>query len=556
MDVLKDKTILLTGGTGSFGSKFTEIALEKHNPAAIRIFSRGEKLQYDMERRFNDERLRFLIGDVRDKERLHRAMQGVDIVVHAAALKHVTACEYNPIEAVRTNINGAANIIDIATDGKIEKVMAISTDKAVHPVNLYGATKMTAEKLFIQGNSYTGSNPPMFSCVRYGNVIGSRGSVIPLFKKQKESGTLTLTSKEMTRFWITLDAGIEFVINCIGKMKGGEIFIPRIPSMKLIDIADAIAPKAKKKVIGIRPGEKLHEVLLTEDEARHSRAFKNYFVIEPEHPFWDETIDSAGSLPEGFRYESNTNENWLSKEDIINILREPNVMAVVQARTGSTRLPGKIMKKVNGITILEYVIKRLKLCKKLDKIIIATTDKKKDDIIEKFAIDNNIDYYRGSENDVLDRYMQTAKRYEIGNIVRITSDCPLIDPEIVDHIVEQHLKSKADFTSNVIRRTYPKGLDVEVIKYSALSKAHKEATKKYDREHVMPYIWGNPNKFKLLNIQAPPNLTRPDIRITLDTQEDFNIIEKVLKHFKELNFKTEEVIKYIVENNISGREGG
>jgi len=322
MDILKDKVILLTGGTGSFGNKFTEIVLKEHNPKTIRIFSRGEKLQLDMMSKFNDKRLRFFIGDVRDKERLKRAMTGVDIVVHAAALKQVPACEYNPIEAVRTNIDGGANVIDAAIDNGVDRVMAISTDKAVHPVNLYGATKMTAEKLFIQGNSYAGKTKTKFACVRYGNVIGSRGSVIPLFLKQKKEGIITITHKDMTRFWIRLEEGVKFVINCIDKMKGGEIFIPKIPSMKIIDLADSIAPEAGKKIIGIRPGEKLHEILLTEDEARHSREFEYGYVIEPEHPFWDINNLKDKKLPKGFRYTSDTNKNWLTKDEIIKIIQE------------------------------------------------------------------------------------------------------------------------------------------------------------------------------------------------------------------------------------------
>lgn len=248
--IFKNKVILLTGGTGSFGNKFTEIVLKEHNPKVIRIFSRGEKKQLDMKNKFNDDRLRFFIGDVRDAGRLHRAMADADIVVHAAALKQVPACEYNPIEAVRTNVDGAINVIDTAIDNRVDRVMAISTDKAVHPVNLYGATKMTAEKLFIQGNSYSGDIGTKFSCVRYGNVIGSRGSVIPLFLEQKKKGVITITDETMTRFWITPEQGVKFVIDCISRMKGGEIFIPKISSMKIMDLAEAIAPDAKKRLLG------------------------------------------------------------------------------------------------------------------------------------------------------------------------------------------------------------------------------------------------------------------------------------------------------------------
>ncbi len=323
MDVFKNKIILLTGGTGSFGYEFTRVVLKEYNPEVIRIFSRGEKKQLDMANKFKNEKLRYFIGDVRDKDRLHRAMTDADIVVHAAALKQVPACEYNPIEAVRTNVDGAINVIDTAIDNEVELVMSISTDKAVHPVNLYGATKMTAEKLFIQGNSYTGKVDTKFSCVRYGNVIGSRGSVIPLFMEQKKSGTITITDDKMTRFWIKIEDGVKFVIKSINRMHGGEIFIPKIPSMKILDLADAIAPQAKKEIIGIRPGEKIHEILLTEDEAKHSREFKDSYVIEPEHPFWKkEDLVGGKILPDGFRYTSSTNEKWLTKDDIKRIIKE------------------------------------------------------------------------------------------------------------------------------------------------------------------------------------------------------------------------------------------
>ena len=323
MSLFDDKTILITGGTGSFGKKFTETLLSEHDPESVRIYSRGELLQMEMQNRFDDSRLRFLIGDVRDRDRLYRAASGVDIIVHAAALKHVPACEYNPIEAVRTNVEGSVNVIDAAIDNSVEKVMAISTDKAVHPVNLYGATKMVAEKLFTQGNAYTGLRKTRFSCVRYGNVIGSRGSVIPLFKEQRKNGVITITDDRMTRFWITLEQGVRFVMDCTARMKGGEIFVPKIPSMKVIDLAMVVAPDAERKVIGIRSGEKLHEILLTEDEARHTREFDNYFVIEPEHPFWgkDNFMDGK-SLPEGFRYTSDGNDEWLTEDEIEKIVDE------------------------------------------------------------------------------------------------------------------------------------------------------------------------------------------------------------------------------------------
>jgi len=322
--ILSDKTILVTGGTGSFGKKFTEIVLKEHNSKAIRIFSRGELKQQKMREQFNDnKKLRFFIGDVRDKDRLYRAMNNVDIVVHAAALKQVPTCEYNPIEAVRTNIDGAANVIDAAIDNGVEKVMAISTDKAVHPVNLYGATKLVSEKLFVQANAYAGEKKTKFSCVRYGNVIGSRGSIVPLFLEQKKNGRITITDKRMTRFWITLEQGVRFVIDCIGRMRGGEVFVPKIPSMKVTDLADTIAPEAKKEIIGIRPGEKINEILLTQQEARHAKEFDGFFGIEPEYPFWGrDNFKEGRSLPDGFRFTSDSNSLWLTKEKLKKMIEE------------------------------------------------------------------------------------------------------------------------------------------------------------------------------------------------------------------------------------------
>ena len=320
---LDGKVILVTGGTGSFGRKFAEVALRECNPEAIRIYSRGELLQSEMERQINDERLRFFIGDVRDRSRVYRAMSGVDIVVHAAALKQVLACEYNPIEAIRTNIEGAINIIDAAIDNGVAKLMDISTDKAVHPVNLYGATKAVAEKLFVQGNAYTGGEKTRLSCVRYGNVMGSRGSIIPLFYEQKKEGLITITDERMTRFWITPEQGIRFVIDCINIMRGGEIFVPKIPSMKVTELADIIAPNVERRITGIRPGEKLNEILLTEEEARHAKEFENCFIIEPEHRFWSaKELTGGKALLDNFSYTSNSNNWWLTKEEMKQLLEE------------------------------------------------------------------------------------------------------------------------------------------------------------------------------------------------------------------------------------------
>ena len=321
MSYFDGKTILITGGTGSFGKMFTSLLLKEWNPDSVRIYSRGELLQWEMQQKIQDERLRFLIGDVRDKDRLYRAMNDVDIVVHAAALKQVPTAEYNPIEAVKTNIDGAANVINASIDNGVERVMALSTDKAVHPVNLYGATKMVAEKLFVQGNAYAGGRKTRFACTRYGNVVGSRGSIVPLFLEQRKQGRVTITDERMTRFWLTLEQGARFVARCIETMKGGEIFVPKIPSMRITDLSRVIAPDCEVEIIGIRPGEKLHEVLLTEDEARHSKDMGDYFVIEPELRFWQKNDGHEGKpLPEGFRYSSENNTAWLDADELISMI--------------------------------------------------------------------------------------------------------------------------------------------------------------------------------------------------------------------------------------------
>jgi UDP-N-acetylglucosamine 4,6-dehydratase len=311
-------SILITGGTGSFGKKFIEIILREYNPKRVVIFSRDELKQHEMRiSGFDHDSLRYFIGDVRDVDRLRRAMNGIDIVVHAAALKQVPACEYNPIEAIMTNIVGARNVIDAALDTGVKKVFALSTDKAVNPINLYGATKLCAEKLFVQANSYSGMQSCRFSCARYGNVVGSRGSVIPLFLEQRRTGRVTVTDPRMTRFWLTLEQGVRFVIRCIEHMHGGEVFIPKIPSMNIMDLVQAIAPDCKVDYIGIRPGEKLHEVLLSEDESRHALELDDMYVIRSLYNWWETKNWSEGKpVPEGFRYTSDTNTHWLSVDEL------------------------------------------------------------------------------------------------------------------------------------------------------------------------------------------------------------------------------------------------
>ena len=316
---LEGKKILVTGGTGSFGKHFVEILLKEYNPKVIRILSRDEFKQHIMYQQFKgDERLRFFIGDIRDAERVGLAMQGVDIVVHAAALKHVPICEYNPFEAIKTNIIGTQNIICAALECEVSKVMTISSDKAVNPINLYGATKLCAEKLTIQGNCYAGFKNTVFSSCRYGNVLGSRGSVVDMFKEQKEKGELTITDKRMTRFWLTLDQGVRFVISNIERMVGTEVFVPKIPSMSILQLAQSIAPGVPIKEIGRRPGEKIHEVLISKDESQNTLEFPDCYVVIPSFTkkHMKSYLVEGKPVCEDFEYTSHTNNQWLTPDKL------------------------------------------------------------------------------------------------------------------------------------------------------------------------------------------------------------------------------------------------
>ena len=327
--MLNDKSVLITGGTGSFGQKFTRRILTDFDPAKIVIYSRDEHKQYVMRATFEDEfgkevvkqKLRFFIGDVRDRERLYRAFDGIDVVIHSAALKHVTVAEYNPIEAVRTNVDGAANIIDAAIDRGVERVVALSTDKAVNPVNLYGATKLVSDKLFVSGNAYAGGKSTTFSVVRYGNVTGSRGSVVPFFARLiKEGATaLPITDMRMTRFWITLNEGVDLVFHALEHARGGEIFVSKIPSYTVADLARAMAPAADLDEIGIREGEKLHEVMITPEDSLLTYDYGAYYVIYPHFEWWNKErhfIPGGTLVAEGFRYSSDQNDQWLSIDEM------------------------------------------------------------------------------------------------------------------------------------------------------------------------------------------------------------------------------------------------
>jgi UDP-N-acetylglucosamine 4,6-dehydratase len=315
--LLDGASVLVTGGTGSFGRRFVRTLLAHRRPKRVIVFSRDEQKQYEMEHAFGaNAALRFFIGDVRDADRLEMAMREVDIVVHAAALKHVPTAEYNPFECIRTNVHGAENVVRAALRCSVKRVVALSTDKAVNPINLYGASKLAADKIFVAANNLAGSLPTRFAVVRYGNVVGSRGSVIPLFRRIIAEGarTVPITDPRMTRFWVTLQQGVDFVISCLTVMHGGEIFVPKIPSMKIVDVARLMAPQARQEIVGIRPGEKLHEALLTEDDARMAFALPDRYVIEPSFAFWSrEKYADRTVLPESFRYTSDNNAEWLDE---------------------------------------------------------------------------------------------------------------------------------------------------------------------------------------------------------------------------------------------------
>jgi UDP-N-acetylglucosamine 4,6-dehydratase len=325
-----DKSILVTGGTGSFGHAFVRTMLDNFSPDRLVIFSRDEWKQKKMKNEFPKEthpEMRYFIGDVRDRDRLYRAFDGIDVVVHAAALKQVPTAEYNPFEVVKTNVIGGQNIIDAAIDQDVQKVVALSTDKAANPINLYGATKLCADKLFVAGNHYAGQNhPTRFSVVRYGNVLGSRGSVIPLFVEKKDDGVLPITDFRMTRFWITLNQAVDLVVTALQKMVGGETFVPKIPSMKIVDLAEAIAPEAELKEVGIRPGEKIHEVMIPKNESRNCLDCGDYYVLQPTFQWWDsenyKEKEDAESVPEEFEYASNNNEEWMSVDELREKIRK------------------------------------------------------------------------------------------------------------------------------------------------------------------------------------------------------------------------------------------
>jgi UDP-N-acetylglucosamine 4,6-dehydratase len=319
--LLEGQSVLVTGGTGSFGRAFVRTLLERSDPRRVIVYSRDELKQYEMAEQLRDRRLRFFLGDVRDLPRLQRACQGVQVVVHAAALKQVPAAEYNPFECIKTNVLGAQNVIEAALNTGVERVLALSTDKAANPINLYGATKLCADKLFVAANAYAAGRGPLLSVVRYGNVVGSRGSVVPFFLSARKNGVLPITDPRMTRFWITLDQGVEFVLECLRRMRGGELFVPKIPSTDIMTVVEALAPSCRTEVVGIRPGEKLHELMIGEDDARRTRDMGEYYVLEPQQPWWDNGHLALGAaVPDGFSYRSDTNPQRLDVGEVRELL--------------------------------------------------------------------------------------------------------------------------------------------------------------------------------------------------------------------------------------------
>ncbi len=332
---LSDKAILVTGGTGSFGRKLVETLLTQYKPRRLVVFSRDELKQYEMQQDFGPERysaMRYFIGDVRDRDRLTMAMSDIDIVIHAAALKQVPVAEYNPMECLRTNVWGAENVMRAALDNGVEKVIALSTDKAANPINLYGASKLASDKIFVAANNISGKAGTRFAVVRYGNVVGSRGSVVPFFQKLVAQGAkeIPITDERMTRFWITLQQGVDFVLSSLEMMHGGEIFVPRIPSMKVVDVARALAPKLPHKIVGIRPGEKLHEIMVTADDGRATIELKDRYIIEPAFAFWNrESYKNGGATPVGeeFFYSSDTNKEWLDEKGLHELLNSSDKLA-------------------------------------------------------------------------------------------------------------------------------------------------------------------------------------------------------------------------------------
>ena len=558
---LSEKNILVTGGAGSVGQHLVKTLLN-YSPKIIRVLDNRETELFYMEEKFRDHKnLRFLVGDIRDKERLNLAAEDIDIIFHCAALKHVKSSEFNPFEAKKTNIDGVQNIIDAALINNVEKVIYTSTDKAVNPQNTMGATKLIGEKLITAANYYRGKKRTIFSSVRFGNVMGTNGSVIPLWKSQIKRGrSITITDPNMTRFMMSKKQASNLIIKCMELSVGGELFILKMPVVKIGDLADVLIEHSKKevnrKIIGVKPGETQYEELMTNEEIEKAIETDEMYIITPTHKELIESIENKRlNYPNVLKaktgmYDSQ-NQKPLNKEEIKNLLNleisnKNKIAAIIQARMGSTRLPNKTLELIEGKSLLEHIINRLKNSKKINEIIIATSENPKDNLIERFSIENKINFFRGSEEDVLDRYYKAAKKFKVSTIVRITADDPFKDPKIIDKIINSLLEnSNLDYVSNTIKPTFPEGIDTEVFTFKALEKAWKLAKEKEEREHVTPFIINNPSLFKTLNIENQEDLS--NLRWTIDYPEDLEFAKKIYKKLYKENhiFEMQDIIELL-----------
>ncbi len=568
--------ILVIGGTGTIGTALVRRLLN-YSPNVIRVYSRDEYKQFEMREELKAySNIRFLLGDVRDKERLDRAMQDIDIVFNLAALKQVPACEYDPFEAVKVNVIGSQNVIECAIRNRVKKVIYTSSDKAVSPTNIMGATKLLAERMFSSADYAKGGDIPVFASVRFGNVLESRGSVIPLWRKQiLQSSYISITEPEMTRFMMSINQAVELILKAYHIAKGGEVFVLKMPVIRLSDLADIVIEMECKKngkspdsiktsKTGLRPGEKMYEELMTEQESACAIEYDDMFAIIPPHR--QAVIETYGVRRANIGEYSSERE-ILSKEVIEELLEgkqairtlanyQKNISKrmctgiIIQARTNSSRLPGKVLKPLpykSDTTVLQQIIRRVRSAADIDHIIIATTIREDDDKVVEIAKKENVRYYRGSEMDVLDRYYNAALENNLDTIIRITGDCPCIDPEIINQVLFSYKNSDCDYASNTMLRTYPRGMDVEVFSIKALKRAHAQAVEPHEREHVTLFLYQNCDNFKCLNVAAENNENNSEIRITLDTYEDYMLLCSIYDYLQKPDFSLNEILQLFKE---------
>lgn len=548
--MFNQKTILITGGTGTVGQALVRFFLDKTAAKKVIVFSRDEHKQYVMQREIPDSRLRFFLGDIRDLDRLQRAFHGVDIVVHAAALKQVPAMEYNPFEGVQTNILGTKNVIDAAITQNVSKSLLISTDKAADPASLYGATKLCAERLFTSANFY-GAGMAKFSTLRFGNVIGSRGSIIETLLSEEGQKSVNITDPEATRFWMGTAQVAESVCFALEQMEGGELFIPKMASMKLIDVIEAIAPKAARSVVGRRPGDKLHEILLTKHEAPSTIDLGKFFVIIPEYlsqnfeSNYAKYFQQGKKIQEGFSFESDTNKEWLTSAQLVALSAEtvkkgrsiPGAIDVIVAgRMGSSRLPGKTLMTFGDGAVLDQVVKQLRRSRNIRKVIVATTTLPKDDAIAEHCRNKNYDCFRGSEEGLLERFYKAAEHFGSQIIVRSGADNPFVDIEEMDKMIEMLVNDGLSYIGNH-KQGIPIGLGCEVFTFSALARAYFDARSPEEKEHVTLYFYSHPEIFRQKEVPPEPEKKMEGARLTLDTKEDYDLLTRVEKILRDKNLQ-------------------